>query len=59
MVSRSSLPEVFLGKDALKLSGKFTGEHPCRCMISVKLFWILNVGNSHGCLHIEFNSTWF
>ena len=34
---RSSRPEVFLGKDVLKICSKFTGEHPCRSVISIKL----------------------
>ena len=34
---RSSRPEVFLGKGVLKICGKFTGEHPCRSAISIKL----------------------
>ena len=34
---RSSRPEVFLGKGVLKIGIKFTGEHPCRCAISIKL----------------------
>ena len=36
-VYRSNLPEVFLGKDVLKICGKFTSEHPCRSVISIKL----------------------
>ena len=32
--SRSSYPRVFLGKGALEICSKFTGEHPCRSMIS-------------------------
>ena len=40
---RSSHPEVFLGKDILEICSKFTGEHPCRSIISIKLlstfFW--------------------
>ena len=35
--SRSSRPEVFLVKGVLKISSKFTGEHPCRSVISIKL----------------------
>ena len=35
--SRSSRPEVFLGKGDLKISSKFTEEHPCRSAISIKL----------------------
>ena len=34
---RSSQPEVFLGKYVLKICSKFTGEHPCKSAISVKL----------------------
>ena len=35
---RSSYPRVFLGKGALEIiCSKFTGEHPCRSMISIKL----------------------
>ena len=28
-LSKSSHPEVFLGKGVLKICSKFTGEHPC------------------------------
>ena len=35
--SRSSYPEVFLEKGGLKICRKFTGEHPCRSAISIKL----------------------
>ena len=34
---RSSCSEVSLGKGALKISSKFTGEHPYRSVISIKL----------------------
>ena len=34
---RSSLTEVFLGKGVLKICSKFTGEHPCRSAILIKL----------------------
>ena len=34
---RSSRPEVFLGKGILEICSKFTGEHPCPSVISVKL----------------------
>ena len=34
---RSHRPEVFLGKGVLKICSKFTGEHPCRSAISIKL----------------------
>ena len=35
--SRSSNTEVFLGKGILKICSKFTGEHACRSVISIKL----------------------
>ena len=34
---RSSYPDVFLGKRVLKICSKFTGENPCRSVISIKL----------------------
>ena len=34
---RSSHPEVFLRKGVLKICSKFTAEHPCRSVISIKL----------------------
>ena len=34
---RSSHPEVFLRKVVLKICSKFTGEHPCQSVISIKL----------------------
>ena len=36
-IDRSSHPEVFLKKGVLKICSKFTGEHPCRSVISIKL----------------------
>ena len=36
-IFRSSHPEVFLEKGVLKICSKFTGEHPCRNVISIKL----------------------
>ena len=36
-ISRSSHPEVYLEKGVLKICSKFTGEHPWRSMISIKL----------------------
>ena len=38
---RSSHPEVFLEKGVLKICSKFTGEHPCRSVISIKLLCTL------------------
>ena len=34
---RNSRPEVLLRKVVLKICSKFTGEHPCRGVISIKL----------------------
>ena len=42
---RSSLPEVLLRKGALKICRKFTGEHPCRSVTSIKL--LCNLLKSH------------
>ena len=47
---RSNRPEVFLGKGVPKISSKFTGEHPCRCAISVKLQSnFIEIAHRHGC----------
>ena len=34
---RSSYQEMFLRKGVLKICSKFTGEHPCQSVISIKL----------------------
>ena len=34
---RNSHPEVFLVKRCSEICSKFTGEHPCRSVISIKL----------------------
>ena len=34
--TRSSHPEVFLGKGVVKKCSKFTGEYPCQSVISIK-----------------------
>ena len=36
-IYRSSPLKVFLGKDFPKIYSKFTGEHPCPSVISIKL----------------------
>ena len=47
---RSSPPEVFLGKGILEICTKFTGEHPCRSAISVKLLCnFIEIALCHGC----------
>ena len=54
---RSSHQEVFLGKSVLKICSKFTGEYPCRSVISIKLHSnFIEISLRHGCsvnlLHI-------
>ena len=49
-IYRSSHPEVFLGKGVLKICSKFTVEHPCWSMISIKLLCSFNeIALQHGC----------
>ena len=46
----SSHPEVFLGKGALKICSKVTGEHACRSVIFIKLqsnWTAFSFGDSH------------
>ena len=38
---RSSPPELFLGKGVLKTCSKFTGEHPCQSVVSIKLLCVV------------------
>ena len=46
---RSSPPEVFLGKDVLKICSKFTGKHPCQIVVSVKsLYKFIEIILRHG-----------
>ena len=47
---RNSRPKVFLVKGVLKICGKFTGEHPCRNVISIKLLCnSVEIAFQHGC----------
>ena len=47
---RSSHLEVFLEKVVLKICRKFTGEHPCRSAISIKLLCnFIEIALRHGC----------
>ena len=49
-VARSSCPEVFLRKGVLKICSKFTGEHPYRIVISIKLLSnFIEITFQHGC----------
>ena len=46
----SSHPKVFLGKGVMKIFFKFTGEHPCRSVISIKLQSnFIEITLPHGC----------
>ena len=50
----SSHPEVFLGKGVLKIGNKFTGEHPCRSAISIKLQDnFIEITLRHGCSSVN------
>ena len=42
-LSRSNFPKVFLGKGVPKIYSKFTGEHPCQNVISIKK-WLFGMG---------------
>ena len=47
---RNSHPEVLLGKRLLKIYSKFTGEHTCQSVISIKLLCnFIEIALSHGC----------
>ena len=47
---RSSYPEVLVRKVILKICSKFTGEHPCRSAISIKLLCnFIEITLWHGC----------
>ena len=47
---RSSRLEVFLRRGVLKTCNKFTGEHPCRSVISMKLQSnFIEITLRHGC----------
>ena len=47
---RSNPPELFLEKSVIKICSKFTGEHPCQSVISLKLFCNFSeITLRHGC----------
>ena len=51
---RSSHPEVFLGKDVLKIYSKFTGEHPCQNVISINLLCnFIEITLQHRCSSVN------
>ena len=37
MITQEQPSRGFLGKGVLKICSKFTGEHPCRSVVSIKL----------------------
>ena len=51
---RSSPPEVFLGKGVLKICSRFTGEHPYRRGISIKLSNFIEIALRHVCSLVNF-----
>ena len=53
-IYRSSHPEVFMRKGVLKICSKFTGEHPCRSVISIKSqSTFIETTLRHGCSPIN------
>ena len=53
-IFRRSLPDVFLRKGILKIRSKFTGEHPCQSVISIKLHCkFINIALRHGCSFVS------
>ena len=51
---RNSPPYVFWEKEVLKIRSKFTGELPCRSVISIKLFCkFTEITVRHGCFPLN------
>ena len=51
---KGSRPEAFLRNDVLKICTKFTGEHPCRSVISIKLLCNFNeIARRQGCFPVN------
>ena len=51
---RLHFQDVFLRKGVLKIYSKFTGEHPCRSAISIKLqSKFIEIALWHGCSHVN------
>ena len=45
---------MFLGKGVLEICSKFTGEHPCRSAISIKLQSnFIEITHRHGCFTVN------
>ena len=53
-ILRISSSEMFCEKSALKISSKFTGEQPCRSVISIKLFRnFIEITICNGCYPVN------
>ena len=53
-IHRCSHPMVFLEKRILEICSKFTGEHPCRSVISIKLpSNFIEITLRHGCSSVN------
>ena len=51
---KSSPAEVFVRKGPLKICSTFTGEHPCRSVISLQLFCsFIGITFRHGCSPVK------
>ena len=54
LISKSSHPEVFLGKGVFKICSKFKGKHSCQSAISIKLQSnFIEIALRHGCSSIN------
>ena len=53
MIILFSEPEVLLEKGVLKVCSKFTLEHPCRIVISIKLCNFIEIALWHGCYPVN------
>ena len=48
---------MFLGKGVLKICSKFTGGHPCRSVISIKLLRnFIEITLRHGCIFLTYSN---
>ena len=53
-ILRSNRPEVILRKGVQKICSKITGEHPCRCVISIKLLCkFIEITLPHECFPVN------
>ena len=54
-ISRSSRLKEFLVKGVLKICSKFTGEYPCRSVISIKLLIEITIRHGFSTVHLLHN----